>query len=69
MDQINHLIEEVKKERFHDFYASEDSEGDTKDVAELVVILNSFDEPCTNEISNLAKQGKYDAKKGDEDDL
>lgn len=67
--KIDALILEAKKEGFHDFYASEDSEGDTKDAYELVMALRSFNKDCTNLVALWATEGKYDAEKGDEDDL
>jgi hypothetical protein len=58
---LRSIIDKAKKEEFHDFYASEDSEGDTKDVYELVIMLGSVKHAETDKIAQWAREGKYDA--------
>lgn len=59
--QLQDIISRARREEFHDFYASEDSDGDTKDVVELVLMLQAINHPSTNSIADQAREGKYDA--------
>jgi len=61
IERLEYIIQCAKREEFHDFYASEDSDRDVKGVFEPCLMLKQVDHPSTDEIAKFAREGKYDA--------